>query len=90
MSAVTFDTYKFVERLEKAGATRELAAALVEVQKETLAEAMDSQLATKNDVTRLENRIEMVRHEITADIIKWVAGMLLAQAAIIAALVKLL
>jgi len=33
MSAITFDTLKFVERLEKAGMSREYAAALAEAQK---------------------------------------------------------
>jgi hypothetical protein len=34
MTAITFDTLKFAERLEKAGASRELASAMAEAQKE--------------------------------------------------------
>lgn len=44
---------------------------------------MDEQIATKRDLSEMEQRVK-------ADIIKWVAGMLVAQAALIAALVKLL
>ncbi|MBI5185667.1 MAG: hypothetical protein HZA01_08070 [Nitrospinae bacterium] len=40
--------------------------------------------------TELEKRIELKISEAKADIIKWVAGMLVAQAALISALVKLL
>jgi hypothetical protein len=58
MSTTTFDTFKFVERLEKAGLTREQAAAIAEAQKDSLAEALDSTLATKADIVRLENRID--------------------------------
>jgi predicted lipid carrier protein YhbT len=39
MATITFDTLKFVERLEKAGVSRE------------------AQLATKNDLDKLEIRI---------------------------------
>ncbi|MDP2100339.1 MAG: hypothetical protein U1D70_03195 [Methylobacter sp.] len=57
MAALTFDTLKFVERLEKAGLPREQAAAIAEAQKEAFAEAMDSQLATKSDLMEMENRL---------------------------------
>ncbi|SBT04217.1 conserved hypothetical protein [Candidatus Accumulibacter aalborgensis] len=58
MSTTTFDTFKFVERLEKAGLSREQAAAIAEAQKDSLSEALDSTLATKADMVRLENRID--------------------------------
>lgn len=69
MSTLTFDTYHFVERLEKAGMPREQAAAFAEAQKESLAEALDSGLVTqsdlfqakselKADIVRLKNRID--------------------------------
>jgi hypothetical protein len=57
MSAITFDTFKFVDRLEKAGLTREQAAAIVEAQQVAFSEALDTSLATKADIARLENRI---------------------------------
>jgi len=34
MSTITFDTFKFVDRLERAGLSREQAAAIVEAQKD--------------------------------------------------------
>ena len=58
MSTTTFDTFKFVERLEKAGLPRDQAAAIAEAQKESLSEALDTTLATKADIVRLENRID--------------------------------
>lgn len=87
MSAVTFDTHKFVERLEKAGASRELAAALVNVQRETIAEAMDTQLATKGDmatlkadIARLDAKFDRINAETTGKFtfIQWMLGILLA------------
>lgn len=50
MSTITFDTLKFADRLEKAGATRELAHAMAEAQKESLAEVMDVSVATRADL----------------------------------------
>ncbi len=79
MATVTFDTLKFVEKLEKAGVPREQAIAIAEAQKDAFAEAMDTQLATKSDLMEMENRL-----------IKWSIGLALGQVAIIAALVKLL
>lgn len=79
MTTITFDTLKFVERLEKAGISREQAAAIAEAQKQAFSEAMDSQLATKADLMEMENRL-----------IKWGIGLAFGQIAVIAALVKLL
>jgi hypothetical protein len=58
MSTITFDTFKFVDRLEKAGLTREQGAAIVEAQQVAFSEALDTSLATKADIAKLDNRIE--------------------------------
>ena len=74
MSTITFDTLKFVQRLESAGATRELATAMAEAQKESLAEVMDSTIATRgdlsfirSDIVKLEYRVDTLGAEIRAD-----------------------
>ena len=79
MTSITFDTLKFVEQLEQAGLSRAQASAIAEAQKDAFSEALDSQLATSNDLLEMENRL-----------IKWRLGLALGQIAIIAALVKLL
>ena len=68
------------KKLEKAVGPEaaEVIAKLFEAQDETIRK----DLATKADLDKLA--------ETKADLIKWVAGMLIAQSAIIAALVKLL
>ena len=68
MAAVTFDTLKFVEKLESVGITREQAKAEAEALVVALSEAMDSQLATKNDINRLEKEVVVV---------KWMVGAIL-------------
>lgn len=78
----TFDTLAFSKKLKEAGFTEKQA----EVQAEALAGIIDTNLATKYDIKMLELKIEKAKSEI----IKWVAGMLVVQGAIIAALVKLL
>jgi hypothetical protein len=40
MATITFDTLKFVERLEKAGVSREQATAFADAQKEAFSEAL--------------------------------------------------
>lgn len=82
MSAITFDTLKFAERLEKAGLTREQASAIVETQKEALAEALDTTLATRTDIAGL--KADIVRLETKIDhetsLLKWMMGVLMAVA----------
>lgn len=84
MGTITFDTHKFVRRLEDAGFERN--------QAEAVANAFYDAAADVAPVTRdyfdvkLKAEIEAAK----ADIIKWVAGLLIAQAAVVATMVKLL
>jgi hypothetical protein len=78
-NGISFNTLAYAKKLIAAGVPSNQA----EVQAEALAEIIDQRIATKQDLKELESRI-------TASIIKWVAGMLVAQAAIVATLVKLL
>ena len=91
--AIVFDTLAYAKKLKAVGFTEEQA----EVQAEALAEIVEERLATKHDILELKRDVKQLeislRHEIAkikADIIMWVAGMLVAQAAIVATLVKLL
>ena len=86
MSSFTLDTLAQVESLEKTGLPREQAVAIVQSQHELFENAVVNTLATKSDVLAL--RLEM--SDMKADIIKWVAGMLVVQAAAVPTLVKLL
>ena len=79
MASITFDTLAYVKRLKAAGVPE----AQAEIQAETFAEIIDEKVATKQDLAILEANV-------TTKIIKWVASMLVAQAAIVATLVKLL
>ncbi len=89
-TTITFDTHAYIKRLKSVGFTEEQA----EVQAETFAEIIEERLATKQDLKELEltmkNDLERGLASVKSEIIKWVAGMLVAQAAIVATLVKLL
>ena len=75
VATITFDTLSYSKKLKAAGFTEEQ----TEIQAETLKEILGTELTTKKDLA--ETKVE---------IIKWVGGMLVAQAAIVATLVKLL
>lgn len=80
MAAITLDMLKFVKRLRAAGVSEEHAKAEVEALTEALNETiLVRDLATKSDLKILK-----------ADLVKWMAGLLLAQAAVVATMVKLL
>ncbi len=73
------DTLQIYERLKGAKLDDLAAKEIAEVIKDVA----EGHLATKEDVEKIITNAKV-------EIIKWVAGMLLAQAAIVAALVKLL
>jgi hypothetical protein len=73
--------------LEAAGFETRQAEAVADVFQEASGEA---QIATKQDIRELELRLEAKIGEIKFEMVKWIAGMLLAQAGLVAALVKLL
>jgi len=68
VATITFDTLKFVEKLRAGGVPEEQAKAEVEALVTAFSEAMDSQLATKTDINRLER--ELI-------VIKWMVGLVL-------------
>jgi hypothetical protein len=79
MAAVTFDTLKFAKKLEAAG----LPVAQAETIADAFREATSEELVTRH---YLDARLEAAK----GDLIKWMAWLLIAQAAVVAALVKLL
>jgi hypothetical protein len=79
---MVIDTLKIFERLKRANLAETAARELSEVFRDHFV-LQEEVLATKADLATMESRVK-------ADIIKWVAGMLVAQTGLIAALVKLL
>jgi hypothetical protein len=76
MTAITFDTLRFVERLEAAGMPRAQAVALAEVQKESFHEALDSTLATKADLEKIEHKL--IEHDGKFNLLHWMLAFNLA------------
>lgn len=87
MSTITFDTLRYAERLEQAGVSREQSRAFAEAQRDSLGNA---ELTTRQDLREMELRLYHQIEVSKSDMIKWIAGLLIAQAALVAALVKLL
>ena len=85
-SSITFDTLAYVKKLRSAGVPEKQA----EIQAETFAEILEERVATKQDLKELELALKHDLANIKAEIIKWMAGMLVAQAAIVTTLVNLL
>ncbi len=82
----TFDALSFVKQLKAAGLSEDQAEIQAKAINSVLLEFQNkrlNELATKQDITS-----EIARAKV--EIIKWVAGMLVTQAAIVATLVKLL
>jgi len=87
MSTITFDTLKFVEKLKAAGISDAQAKAESEALQGVLAEALDSQLATKNDLIKLDQRLDGIDAKIDRmdakmsgelTLLKWMLGILIA------------
>lgn len=105
MTALAFDTLAYAKEMEAAGFSREQAEAFAAAQGKILKEAFAAtELATKTDVNgvrvelkaeiqdvrtemlRLENKMEANKHEI----LKWVIGTMVAQTALIVAVIAFL
>lgn len=80
-----------MQRLEEAGISTSQAKAEAEALREALAEMVEmKELATMKDLAILEGSFETAIEKAKADIVKWVAGLLIAQVGLVVALVKLL
>lgn len=98
MSAITFDTLKYVERLTAAGLPEKQAKAEAEALRDALGDLVEMKsLATKEDISttklELKNSIESLRsemHAMKADIIKWNIGTILGAAALAVAIARLI
>ena len=93
MATITFDTLAFVKQLKSAGFSDTQA----EIQAQAINQALSdfqttrlNELATKADLKPETSQLQAEIARSKTEIIKWVAGMLVAQAAIVATLVKLL
>ena len=75
MTTITFDTHELVKRLKEAGFSDAQAEALALAQRDALSQALDSQLATKADIARLE--LKLTGHDGEFKLIKWMMGLLL-------------
>ena len=79
MSTITFDTLRFVERLEKAGVSREQATAFAEAQKAAFSEALDGSLASKIDIEAIRADIGKIDARVTGELllVKWMLGVII-------------
>jgi hypothetical protein len=97
MTTLVFDTLQYANKLKAAGVPDKQA----EVQAEAMAEIVEEKLSSKTDLKLVEDNltktINNTRHELElkiaelkAEIIKWVLGVSVAQAAIIISCIKLI
>ncbi len=80
MSALTFDTHKFIRELKSADFTEKQAEAVANAFREAQSE---SEIATKRDIERLESKMETRFAEHKAESIKWMVSLAMAQMALL-------
>jgi len=90
MTTITFDTFKFVDRLEKAGATRELAAAMADAHQEAFAQALDTSVATRADLASVKSELKADIASVRADLHELELRLTIKLGAFIAAAVGIL
>ncbi len=79
----TFDTHKFVTKLEEAGLPKKQAEAITEALQET---QRDINFATKQDVELAKLELKKDLSEVKSELVRWVVGAGFLQTALIAAL----
>jgi hypothetical protein len=75
MATIAFDTLKFVEKLKAAGIPEDHAKAEAEALVSAFSEAMDSQLSTKTDINRIEQRLTVIDGELKLN--RWMLGIII-------------
>ena len=85
MATTTFDTLGYFEKLKTAGFSEVQA----KVQTEVLREIVEDKLATKQDLKEFEMRVDIKLAELKHDLLRWMFGIAVAQAAVIATLFAL-
>ncbi|MDP1634219.1 MAG: hypothetical protein Q8L69_06010 [Gallionellaceae bacterium] len=87
MSAITFDTLRFSERLKAAGVPEAQAKAEAEALRDVFSEALDASLATKSDIGGLRTELVTLRGDVKSELsavrgdiasMKWMLGVLIA------------
>ena len=86
MTTIAFDTLAYANKLKQAGVPDRQA----EVQAEAMAELVEERLATKRDLSELEERIVNRMNELEYRLTVRLGSMLVVAVSILAALVKLL
>lgn len=86
MTAIAFDTLAYASKLKQAGVPDRQA----EVQAEAMAELVEERLATRRDLSELEERLANRMNELEYRLTVRVDSMLVVSVSILAALVKLL
>ncbi len=86
MTTIAFDTLAYANKLKQAGVPNRQA----EVQAEAMAELVEERLATKRDLSELEERIANRMNELEYRLTVRLGSMLVVAVSILAALVKLL
>ena len=81
--ATTFDTHKFVTKLEGAGLPKNQAEAITEALQETQS---DVNFATKQDLELAKLELKKDISEVKSELVRWVVGAGFLQTALIAAL----
>ena len=76
MATITFDTLKFVRKLQEAGFEQRQAEGIAEAFKDASGEA---ELATKRDIERLEAKIDRIDTRLGGELtlVKWMMGLIL-------------
>ena len=98
MTTITFDTHEFFNELKNAGFSDQQAEVITRLQKSAAASTLEQarveyeldEVATRRDLNELALILRAEIGGVKYDLVKWIAGMMLAQAGVIAALVKLL
>lgn len=83
--SLAFDTHQFVKTLMDEGFSQGQAEALATAQ----AAVLDKNLATKRDLEKLRSDMKVEIEKIKTDLLKWMIGAMIAQSAVIVALVRL-
>lgn len=97
MTAITFDTLAFSNRLQKAGVPREQAEAMADASSTAFRDMASDQLATKQDLEVLRRELVEARHGFEIglantkhEILRWMVMAMITQTALLVGIIAFL
>ena len=79
MVSITFDTHKFIQKLEAAGMPEKQAEAQADLMREVISDSLSNQMANKQDVSEIKSELkaDILKLDMKIKLLQWMVGLVI-------------